>query len=94
MVGYVFLVDGKGRARWRYVLHSSHFFASLRPTPHAQSEDDLLKHVYRGTGRPTEEEIGSMLRCTHELREEAQASVDSRTMKLRYGKFGGGPRKG
>lgn len=90
MVGYVFLVDGKGRARWRYVLHCSRLFASLRPTLPAQ----LLLHVHRGTGRPTEEEIGSMLRCAHELREEAQASMDSRTKKLRYGKFGSGPRKG
>ena len=40
----------------------------------------------RGTGRPSEEEIGSMLRCAHELRDEAQASLDSRGQK-RYGKF-------
>ncbi len=56
MVGYVFLVDGKGRARWR------------------------------GTGRPSEEEIGSLLKCSHELLEEAASTLET-TSKKRFGKF-------
>lgn len=40
--------------------------------------------LYRGTGRPSEEEIGSMLKCAHELYEESTSNVEA----------GGGKRSG
>lgn len=44
--------------------------------------------THRGTGSPTEEEIGAMLRCAHELREEGLDSA-GRAGSKRYGKFKG-----
>ena len=45
-------------------------------------------HTHRGTGEPTEEEIGSMLRCAHELREEG-LDHSARAGSKRYGMFKG-----
>lgn len=78
MVGYVFLVDGKGRARWRYVVR----WTWLMYLGSGLCSDLYVYH--RGTGRPSEEEIGAMLRCAHELREE---STDAARGAKRYGKF-------
>lgn len=84
MVGYVFLVDRKGRMRWRYVtrwegkesneITAFYIFLSL---------NRLLSslNIHRGTGRPSEEEIGSMLKCAHELYEEGTANLEASSGK-------------
>jgi len=42
----------------------------------------LTTHLCRGTGRPSEEEIGSMLKCAHELYEESTRIVEADSGKL------------
>ena len=46
----------------------------------------LITPLYRGTGRPSEEEIGSMLKCAHELYEES-TSIDEAGRGKRPGKL-------
>ena len=52
--------------------------------PQAASLSDTS--IYRGTGRPSEEEIGSMLKCAHELYEESTSNVEAGSGK-RSGKL-------
>jgi hypothetical protein len=55
-----------------------------RALPHTASLSDIS--LYRGTGRPSEEEIGSMLKCAHELYEESASNVEAGSGK-RSGKL-------
>ena len=54
---------------------SVHGRVNVSAFPQATSLSD--KSLYRGTGRPSEEEIGSMLKCAHELYEESTSNVEA-----------------
>lgn len=93
MVGYVFLVDRKGRIRWRYVglgkgrlgaacVRTGGVDVGTLPSNYFSYHTSLC----RGTGRPSEEEIGSMLKCAHELYEESTSNVEAGSGK-RSGKL-------